>query len=160
MEAWEEHREEVENKRKALIITAIINIAVLIAIYFMVVWSQPVPPIPQYGLELNLGFTETGSGNTQTQVPPAVSEIQNTEAPAPGEPAPEMNETAVPVATPETRTTQPTPTESKKAPENQSKVLSPIKGAEKPLETVKESSVPEKSSVPVTKPAEEKAEET
>src|SRR5690554_1366007 len=107
METWEEHKEEVENKRKALIITTLINIAVLVAIYYMVVWRQPVPPIPQYGLELNLGFTETGSSNIQTSVPPSVSEIQNTEAPAPGEPAPIKQETVVPVAKPETKAAQP-----------------------------------------------------
>src|SRR5690606_28372845 len=109
MKAWEENKEETENKRKALIITAIINLLVLVAIYFMVVWRQPVPPIPQFGLELNLGFTETGSANNQTPAPPSVSETEITEAPAPGEPAPEINEAAVPIAKPETKTAQPNP---------------------------------------------------
>ncbi len=58
MEAWEVNKEEEDSKRKALIITIIVNVLVLVAIYFMVVWRQPVPPIPQFGLELNLGFTD------------------------------------------------------------------------------------------------------
>src|SRR5690606_11290481 len=105
-------------------------------------------------------FTETGSANNQTPAPPSVSETEITEAPAPGEPAPEINEAAVPIAKPETKTAQPNPAESKKAFETKSNVLSPIKGSEKPLETLEESPLPEKANVPVTKPAEEKLEET
>src|SRR5690606_900950 len=60
----------------------------------------------------------------------------------------------------ETKTAQPNPAESKKAFETKSNVLSPIKGSEKPLETLEESPLPEKANVPVTKPAEEKLEET
>ncbi|HLW20794.1 MAG TPA: hypothetical protein VKX33_10735 [Cyclobacteriaceae bacterium] len=160
MEAWEVNKDEAENKRKAMIITAVINVLVLVAIFFIVVWRQPVPPIPQYGLELNLGFTEEGSGNTQTTAPPAVSEAPNTEAPAPGEPAPEISEAAVPVAQPETKAAKPTPSESKSSFETKSAVPSPIKGAEKTSEAVKESTVPKEASKPVAKPAEKAAEET
>lgn len=160
METWEENKEEVENRRKAMIITVVVNVLVLVGIYFMVVWRPPVPPIPKFGLELNLGFTETGSASNQTAQPPSLSETQNTESPAPGEPAPEIAESAVPVAEPETKAAQPQPAESKKAFETQSKVVSPIKGSEKPLETIKESPVPEEKKVPVSEPAEKKAEET
>src|SRR5690606_19850681 len=160
MEAWEVNKDGAENKRKAMIITAVINVLVLVGIFFIVVWKQPVPPIPQYGLELNLGFTDEGSANTQTTAPPSVSEVPNTAAPAPGEPAPEISEAAVPVAQPETKAAKPTPSESKSSFETKSAVPSPIKGAEKTSEAVKESTVPKEASKPVAKPAEKAAEET
>jgi hypothetical protein len=160
MEAWEVNKEEEEKKRKALIITVVINVLLLVAIYFIVVWRQPVPPIPQFGLELNLGFTENGNANNQTTTPPSVTEAPKTEAPAPGEPAQEVNEAAVPVTRPETKEAQPTPSESKSSFETKSNVPSPIKGAEKTSEAVKESTVPKEATKPVTKPAEKEEVET
>ncbi|MEX2592780.1 MAG: energy transducer TonB [Anditalea sp.] len=160
MEAWEENKEEADNKRKAMIITVIVNVLFLVAVYFMVVWRQPVPPIPKFGLELNLGFTDAGSSNNQTTTPPSVSDAQNTEAPAPGDPSPQVTEAEVPVAKPETKTAQPTPSESKSSFETKSKVPSPIEGAEKTSEAVNESTLPKEADKPVTKPAEKEAEET
>src|SRR5690554_1598303 len=160
MEAWELNKGEADSKRKAIIITLIVNVLVLAAFFFIVVWRQPVPPIPQYGLELNLGFTNEGSANNQTTAPPALDEVQNTEAAAPGEPSPEITEAAVPVAQPETKAAKPTPTESKSSFETKSNVPSPITGAEKTSEAVKESTVPKEASLPVAKPAEKEAEET
>lgn len=159
MEAWEVNKEEEDSKRKALIITIVVNVLVLVAIYFMVVWRQPVPPIPQFGLELNLGFTDVGSANNQTTSPPSVNETQNVEAPAPGEPSPEITKAAVPVTQPETKAAKPTPSESKSSFETKSNVPSPIEGADKTSEAVKESTVPKEASKPVTKPAEKEAEE-
>lgn len=160
MQAWEINKEEVENRRKAIVITAIINVLVLVGIFFIMVWRQPVPPIPKYGMELNLGFTNEGSANNQTTTPPSVSENQNTEAPAPGDPAPEVTEAVVPVPQPETKAAQPTPTESKSSFESKSKLPSPVKAAEKTSEAVEESSVPKEVKKPVIKPAEKEAAET
>lgn len=160
MDAWEISKEETENRKRAIIITAVINVLVLVAIYFMVVWRPPVPPIPKYGMELNLGFTAEGSENNQTTTPPSASETPNNEAPAPGEPAPEVTEAVVPIPQPETKAAQPTPSESKSSFEAKSKAPSPVKGAEKAAEAVKESSVPKEETKPVAKPAEKKATET
>lgn len=160
MEVWEENKEEADNRRKAMIITVIINVLFLIAVYFMVAWRQPIPPIPQYGLELNLGFTDAGSATNQTSTPPSVRDAQNTETPAPGDPSPEVSEAEVPVAKPETKEAQPTPQESKSSLETKSNVPSPIEGAEKTSEAIKESPKPEEATKPVTKPAEKEAEET
>ncbi len=160
MEAWEINKEEADSRRKAIVITIIVNVLVLAAFFFIVVWRQPVPPIPQYGLELNLGFTNEGSANVQTTAPPALDEVPQTEAAAPGEPSPQITEAAVPVAQPETKAAKPTPSESKSSFETKSAVPSPIKGSEKTSEAVKESAVPKETSQPVAKPADKKAEET
>lgn len=160
MQAWEVNREEVENRRKAIIITAIINVFMLVAIYFMVVWREPVPPIEKYGMELNLGFTSEGSESNQTTTAPSVSENVNTEAPAPGDPAPQVTEAVVPITQPEAKAAQPKPVESKSTVEAKSNAPSPVKGAEKSSEAVKETSVPKEAAKPVTKPAESEATET
>ena len=160
MEAWEVNKDETDSRRKAMIITAIINVIVLVGIFFIMVWREPVPPIPKYGMELNLGFDTEGSENVQTNAPPSVSESQNTESPAPGDPAPQVTEAVVPVTQPETKAAQPTPTQSKSALEAKSTVPSPVKAAEKPAEAVKETVVPKEAPKPVTKPAEKEATET
>lgn len=160
METWEIDKEEVANRKKAMIITLIINVIVLVAIMLIVVWRQPIPPIPKYGLELNLGFTDVGSSNVQTQAPPSTTEVSNVEAPAPGEPSPQITESAVPVAQPETKTAQPTPSVSNNTYEAVSKTPSPIKGEEKSAEAVKETPENKEASQPVAKPAEKEATET
>lgn len=104
------HNTELDSKKKATIITIIVNVLVLVGIYFIVVWRPPVPPMAQFGLELNLGFTDAGSGNEQTETPPSESEQINTESPAPGTPveSPDpVQPEAQPVAQPES---QPMPT--------------------------------------------------
>ena len=67
MEIWEDHKATAENNRKAILITLIINVLLLIGFYFIMVWKQPVPPMSQFGLELNLGFSDVGSDSKQTQ---------------------------------------------------------------------------------------------
>ncbi|GAB3657622.1 hypothetical protein GCM10028791_30200 [Echinicola sediminis] len=150
------NRIELDSKRKATIITVIVNVLVLVAIYFIVVWRPPVPPMSQFGLELNLGFTDAGSGNNQTETPPSESEQIQTESPAPGAPVEQVTEPVQPVSQPETKpASKPKPTESKSSFEAQSNTKSPLKGAEKTKEVVKESEQPKKETKPVTQPAKE-----
>jgi len=149
------NREEQDSKKKATIITIVVNALVLIAIYFIVVWRPQVPPMAQFGLELNLGFTEAGSGNNQTETPPSESEQISTESPAPGTAVEQVTEPVKPVAQPETKpAAKPKPTESKSSLETRSNVVSPLKGSEKTTEAVKETNQPKQEPKPVTQPAE------
>jgi hypothetical protein len=75
-----------------------------LAFYFIVVWEQPNPPKPTYGMELNLGFSDLGSGD-QSQVLANTSENPSTEAPAPGEVTPAQQ--VVATTTPKTASTKP-----------------------------------------------------
>ncbi|WP_200978777.1 energy transducer TonB [Echinicola sp. 20G] len=155
MEVQSINKEELDSKKKATIITIIVNVLVLVGIYFIVVWRPPVPPMAQFGLELNLGFTDAGSGNNQTETPPSESEQINTESPAPGTPVEQVTEPVQPVVQPETKpAAKPQPTESKSSLETKSNVTSPLKGAEKTTEAVKETNQPKETSKPVTQPAE------
>ncbi len=160
MEAWGVDKEDSNSRKKAMIITFILNVLLLIGLYFVVVWRQQIPPLSKFGLELNLGFTDAGSGNVQTTAPPSENSSQVTEAPAPGEPAPQVTEAAVPKAAPQTSQANPTPTESKRSVETQSRVQSPLKGAEKTSEAQKETAKPVENKPSLSKPAESEAPKT
>jgi hypothetical protein len=53
---------ERKSRIQSAVVTLVIQLLLFLAFYFMVVWEQPNPPIPTYGLELNLGFSDFGSG--------------------------------------------------------------------------------------------------
>ncbi|MCM0041896.1 MAG: energy transducer TonB [Algoriphagus sp.] len=72
---------------QSALVTFVIQLLLFLAFYFMIVWEQPNPPTPTYGLELNLGFSDFGSGDP-SEVLSNTSEIPIAEAPAPGEIAP------------------------------------------------------------------------
>ena len=160
MQIWETESQEAENKRKALIITIIVNVLVLLAIFFIVVWREQVPPLPKYGMELNLGFTDMGSGNTQTTAPPSETQTSNTEAPAPGDQAPKPVEATVPVTQPKTEAAKPATSPAKPTVEAISKTPSPVKASEKPTPAVKDPSPAKKETAPVTQPSVSEAEKT
>jgi hypothetical protein len=153
MHIWETDSQEAENKRKALIITVVINLLVLLAIYFIVVWKEQIPPLPKYGMELNLGFSDFGSGNTQTTAPPSDVQTSNTEAPAPGEQAPKPTEALIPVTQPKTEAAKPRTTPSKTEYEAKAVKPSPIKGSEQPKVAAKEPTPVKKETETVTKPS-------
>ncbi len=161
MEAWEVDKESYQDsKKKAWLITILFNVLVLVGLYFIVVWRPPDPPMAQFGLELNLGFTDVGSGDRQTTTPPSTAQQQAIEAPAPGETAPKVTETTVPKAAPETSTAKPQPSQTQRAVEAQSKTESPLKGTDKAAESVTPTPKPKESSTPTPQPAEKEAERT
>ncbi|MDA0315159.1 MAG: energy transducer TonB [Bacteroidetes bacterium] len=96
---------EQNSRIQSALITVLVQLLLFLAIYFIVVWEQPKPPTPTYGLELNLGFSDLGSGD-QSQVSVNTSEITSTEAPAPGEVMPIQQATAA-TSTPKTVSAKP-----------------------------------------------------
>lgn len=159
MEIWQSNNEEAENKRKALLITIVINVLVLLFIYFMVVWKQPIPPLPQYGLELNLGFSDFGSGNTQTLSAPNDIQSDVVTPAAPGEVATTSTAAATPASTPAEQA-RPSSIPTKSSLEAVSKTPSTIKGAEKTTPVVKDVIPEKKATTPVADPAKAEAEKT
>lgn len=161
MEFWNADKVESQNKRRAGWITLLVNILLLIAIYFIVVWRQPIPPLPTFGLELNLGFDQIGSGEINSPNPPSETPTTVVESAAPGEVATNVTPDATP--TPAPKTTQAKPKSNPQPATNQAvtKKPSPLKGEEKASETNKKPEPkPTESSKTVTTPAESKAEET
>lgn len=73
-------REEKKNQRIGLITSVGVHLAVLILFLLMMAWRAPNPPYPEYGIELNFGLDNQGSGDIQPETP--ASESEATEQPA------------------------------------------------------------------------------
>ncbi|WP_258104963.1 hypothetical protein [Marinoscillum sp. MHG1-6] len=54
--------QEQKYKRTGWLVSILVQIVMLVLFYFLIAWREPDPPIPTYGIELNFGFQEVGSG--------------------------------------------------------------------------------------------------
>jgi periplasmic protein TonB len=140
--------QEKQNERKALFISLGIHAAVFLVLFFMVAWRAPNPPLPEYGIELNFGMDNQGTGSVQPKTPVG---SQGTQQQEPEQPKPVEEK-------PQEEAAQPVIAESKPVPQEVvSKIESPVKVEEKKKEDPKpEVKNPEK---PVEKVVEPKKEE-
>ena len=133
--------QENKNMRKGIFISVGIHIVLLLIMFFLLAWSAPDPPIPEYGIEMNFGTTDVGSGDVQPITPPIeAEEVEEEEA----EPAAEPEEVIEEVVeeTPVETVTQPieSPVVEKKPekkPEPKPKKVTPKKEVKKPVEKPK-----------------------
>ncbi|UZD23778.1 energy transducer TonB [Algoriphagus halophytocola] len=161
MQTWNADKIERDSKKKSWIITIVLNLLLLLAFYFIVVWKQPVPPLPTFGLELNLGFTETGSGERNSPNAPSETPTPVVEAAAPGEIAPEITKPATPAPSPKTETAKPKAQTQPAVNKAVTTKPSPIKGEEKATEQAKKPEpVKTEPAKPVNTPAKAEAEKT
>jgi len=66
-----------KDKRAGWLISLSIHAAIVVLFFFILAWQAPDPPLPEYGIELNFGIEEAGSGYQQPTVdptPPTVEE--------------------------------------------------------------------------------------
>lgn len=69
--------QEKKDKRFSIVVSAIIH-SMLIALFLVLVaWREPDPPVPEYGIELNLGFQDAGSGDLERTVDAPNEETDN-----------------------------------------------------------------------------------
>jgi outer membrane biosynthesis protein TonB len=138
---------EKKNKKKAMLYTTIIQVVLFAVLFFIVAWRAPDPPLPEYGIELNFGMDDQGSGDLQPETP--VGNTGQAEE-QPEESQPEVEE-EVPVVEEEieedVKPVEPKPVEEQVV----SKVESPVVAKEK-----KEEVKPIEK--PVEKPEEKKVE--
>lgn len=161
MQTWNADQVEKDSKRKSAIITIVVNILLLLAFYFIVVWKQQIPPLPTYGLELNLGFTDTGSGNRNSPNAPSETPSESVEQPAPGEVAQVVTQPATPAPSPKTETAKPKTASKPAANQAVTTKPSPIKGEEKAaVENKKPEPTKAEPTKTVTTPAKSEAEST
>ncbi|MDZ4713907.1 MAG: cell envelope integrity protein TolA [Cytophagales bacterium] len=60
---------EKKNERTGLITSAGIHAALFLILFFIIAWRAPDPPLPEYGIELNFGLDDQGSGSVQPDKP-------------------------------------------------------------------------------------------
>ena len=91
---------EKKNKTIAMFTSLGIHLAVLLAFIFMMAWRAPNPPFPEYGIELNFGLDNQGSGDIQPETPASAEETPTDEPPTDEpstEPLEEQKEESKPV---------------------------------------------------------------
>lgn len=111
--------EEKKNQRTALIVSSAFHVGLLILFFFLIAWKKPDPPLPEYGIELNFGLDNTGSGEAPQPEPIKVIEEE------PVEEAPEEQPVQV---------TETPPVEE--VPEPIEEVTEPVEEVEEPVEEV------------------------
>ncbi len=90
--------DEKKNQRIALAVATGSQALLLLLFFFLVAWRRPDPPLPEYGIELEFGMDNQGSGQTPVPEPTPVVEEVVEEA----TPEPEVEETPeTPVVEPE-----------------------------------------------------------
>lgn len=57
--------QEKKNKKIGMAVSLGAHALLVLIFFFLVAWQKPDPPLPEYGIELNFGLTETGTGDIQ-----------------------------------------------------------------------------------------------
>ncbi|WP_226389466.1 energy transducer TonB [Penaeicola halotolerans] len=128
-----QQEENKKEKRTAALLTLGVNAAVLLLLIFLIAWKEPNPPIPEYGISLNIGFGNPGSDNIESTNPSTNTESESIEDSAPIESVEEAIEEVA----------KPTPVPAKQVPTKEvveavQKTPSAVKAEEKKVEEKKE----------------------
>ena len=73
--------EEKKNQKVSMMISLGIHGLLLIIFLFILAWKAPDPPLPEYGIELNFGVSDVGTGDIQPQTPPNENTSEEEAAP-------------------------------------------------------------------------------
>ena len=163
---------EKTDKRVGWAVSLAFHVMILALFFLINAWTAPDPPLPEYGIELNLGLEQAGFGTEEPVTEPAPTVEAEQEQPEPQEEIveeqePEMEEQ--PVTEPEPAEPEPVmeempdsqqdespvTTEPEIKPEETKPVESPPEKKPEPLKETK----PEKEPVPVEETKPEKPEE-
>ena len=60
---------EKRNRRIGILISIGVHAMLLLLFMFLLAWREPDPPLPEYGIEINFGVTDQGSGDVQQETP-------------------------------------------------------------------------------------------
>jgi periplasmic protein TonB len=135
-------KEEEKNRRNGMIMSIAIHAILLLILFFIIVWRAPNPPLPVYGVELNYGVDNEGSGDIQSTS--TANTETNEEDSKPGEPESQPTpptETAKETQEEVVTTTQESIVESTKETIKTpvvEKVKEPVKEVKEPTKEVKE----------------------
>ncbi len=155
-------REEKKKKKKTIIISAMIHGVLLALLIFIFAWKEPDPPIPEYGIELNFGLDEVGSGDIQPQTttPAESQESEAAEEPvdAPDDPSESVDEAAE--STPEVVQPAESPHTVKEEPKPVVKKDTKVEEKPKPVEKKPEEKKPVEDPKPEVKTGPESDKDT
>ncbi|HEY5824964.1 MAG TPA: hypothetical protein VIT44_11390 [Cyclobacteriaceae bacterium] len=73
--------QEQKNRNIGLITSAGIHGGILLILFFLVAWRAPDPPLPEYGIQLNFGLDDQGTGDIQPEEPNVTEEIKEESKP-------------------------------------------------------------------------------
>ncbi len=138
--------EEKQNRNRALIASIVVHSVLLLLLIIAVAWRAPNPPHPEYGIEINFGTSEVGSGAVQPESTPSTTdqELKSTEQEE-QEAAQSQEQTEQKNAEQATSKTEPVETESP------SKIESPVKAKTSDQEAKVTEPVKEKTTEQVKK---------
>ncbi len=85
--------QERKNRRTGLIVSSGFHLALLLLFIFLLAWKEPNPPLPEYGIEINFGTSEVGSGDIQPEDVSNQTENQENSQPEEQQPEEETNDT-------------------------------------------------------------------
>ncbi len=63
------NEQENKNRRIGILTSLGIHAGVFLLLFFLVAWRAPNPPLPEFGIELNFGLDDQGSGDIQPITP-------------------------------------------------------------------------------------------
>lgn len=158
-----ENQQERKNKQIALVTTVGVHVLLFLLFLFVIAWRAPDPPLPEYGIELNFGVDDVGSGSVQPEEPagsqqpsedkveetnsdqeePQEEQIQEEAKPVESKPVQEQaaSPRESPVAVKEEKKPEPKPVEKQK--EQEQKEV--VKTESKPKETAQPSTTQTKT---------------
>ncbi len=70
---------EKKNSRIGLLTSIGVHAGIFLLLFFLVAWRAPNPPLPEFGIELNFGLDDQGSGDVQPETPVGDENPQNAE---------------------------------------------------------------------------------
>jgi protein TonB len=65
----DQEKREKKNRRIGLLTSLGVHAALLLLFLFAMAWRAPDPPLPEFGIIVNVGFDDAGSGDVQTDKP-------------------------------------------------------------------------------------------
>lgn len=73
--------QEKKDKKFGMILSGIVHTTLIAVFLLLVAWREPDPPIPEYGIELNLGFQDEGSGDIERDSETQIEDTAEEEIP-------------------------------------------------------------------------------
>lgn len=145
--------EEEKYKKTGMIISVSVHLIVALLFFFLLAWQEPDPPLPEYGIELNFGLDNVGSGETQQPQPTEqVTQAEQNVAETQEEVIEEVPE-EIPEPEPEV-TQDPVVEETVTEPETSSEVTQPVESPvveKEKKQPVKKQETPVKETPPAPK---------